>query len=215
MTLKGVYFISGINTDVGKSIVTGYLAKKWMNEGINLITQKFIQTGCDSISEDIITHRKIMGIDILDIDKDMTTCPIVFTYPSSPHLAAEIDKREIDFELIKKSTQKLRSMYDLVLIEGAGGLHVPLKDLYTTIDYIQENKLPLILVTSPVLGSINHTLLSLEVCLNRGIEVAAIVYNKYPDAGEYITADTLNYLKMYRDKYIPNCEIIEIPKIQI
>ena len=159
--MKRAYFVTGIDTDAGKSIVTGVLARALSARGERVITQKFIQTGCDGLSEDIETHRRIMGIGLLPEDEDGTTCPIVFTYPASPHLAAAIDGRDIDLTLIGRSTEKLLQKYDTVLIEGAGGLYVPLLEAYQTIDYVAEHGLPVVLVTSPRLGSINHTLLSL------------------------------------------------------
>ena len=161
MQSKKVYFVSGIDTDAGKSVVTGLLARDMNARNERTITQKFIQTGNTGISEDIELHRRIMGIPLQEVDLDGTTCPIIFTYPSSPQLAAEIDHREIDLSLVEKSTAKLLESYDTVLLEGAGGLFVPLTDTYSTIDYITDHHLPLILVTSPRLGSINHTVLSL------------------------------------------------------
>ena len=178
--MKRAYFVTGIDTDAGKSIVTGVLARALSARGERVITQKFIQTGCDGLSEDIETHRRIMGI--------------VFTYPASPHLAAAIDGRDIDLTLIGRSTEKLLQKYDTVLIEGAGGLYVPLLEAYQTIDYVAEHGLPVVLVTSPRLGSINHTLLSLEACRNRNIEVAAVAYNLYPPAPEPIVRDLKAYL---------------------
>ena len=112
-----VYFVSGIDTDAGKSVVTGLLARSLRKRGVNVITQKFIQTGWVGISEDILKHREIMGIEPQPVDKDGTTCPYVMTYPASPHLAAEIDKVTLDMERITVSTRKLDALYDMVLLE--------------------------------------------------------------------------------------------------
>lgn len=207
------YFITGIDTDAGKSVATGMLAKYLRSKGVNVITQKLIQTGCVGVSEDIITHRKLMGIELQHVDVDFTTCPQVFTYPCSPHLAAEIDSREIDFDAIKASTQKLESMYEKVLLEGAGGLMVPITRSYYTIDYIADNQLPVILVTSSKLGSINHTLLSLEALFARNIEVAGIIYNKYPAGSPQITADSIRVVEDFisqRGKRIPMAAMGEV-----
>lgn len=87
---------------------------------------------------------------------------MIFTYPASAQLAARIDNREIDLDLVAKASEKLSEDYDIVLIEGAGGLMVPITDTYTTIDYVAQHNLPIALVTNGKLGSINHTLLSLE-----------------------------------------------------
>ena len=203
--------MSGIDTDAGKSYVTGIIAKRIMDSGRSCITQKFIQTGGENI--DIELHRKLMGIELLDIDVNKLTCPIMFNYPASPHLAAKIDGEKINFDLILSSTKHLSEMFDVLLIEGAGGLHVPLNGFYTTIDYIQEKKYPLIFVTSGKLGSINHTLLSLELCRNRNIDVAIVAYNRFFDEDTIISNDTFDYLKMYISHYHPNTEMIEIEKV--
>ena len=100
--------------------------------------------------------------------------------------------------------------YDTVLIEGAGGLYVPLSEAYQTIDYVAEHGLPVVLVTSPRLGSINHTLLSLEACRNRNIEVAAVAYNLYPPAPEPIVRDTRTYLKAYLADRFPAARWLEV-----
>ena len=194
-----VYFISGIDTDAGKSIVTGVIARTLLQKGVHVITQKFIQTGCVGISEDILKHREIMGIPPQEVDRDGTTCPYVMTYPSSPHLAAEIDRVEIDVERIHRSTEKLVAAYDVVLLEGAGGLYVPVSRQYLTIDYIQEYKHPLILVSSSKLGSINHTLMSLELCRLRGIEVAYVVYNDIPTHSQWSQKDSITSIRQYLD----------------
>ena len=107
--MNGVYFISGIDTDAGKTYITGMLAKRLMEKGHKVATQKFIQTGNDTWSEDIEAHRKIMGIEMLPEDLDHTTAPVIFSYPASAQLAARIDGRDIDLDIIKKSTDILSS----------------------------------------------------------------------------------------------------------
>ena len=121
-------FVSGIDTDAGKSYATGYLAKKLAEEGKNVITMKFVQTGNHDYSEDIDVHRHIMGIGMQPVDLDHTTAPVIFSYPCSPQLAARLDNREIDFDLIDRCADRLDNQYDVTLIEGAGGLMVPLTD---------------------------------------------------------------------------------------
>lgn len=212
---KGVYFVSGIDTDAGKSYVTGHIALEIMKKGESVITQKFIQTGGtepNGVSLDINIHRQIMKSGLLPEDLDGTTAPVIFSYPASPHLAAIIDKKEIDFNAIDRSTKILSSRYDTLLIEGAGGIYVPLKGDYTTADFIQEKKYPLILATSGKLGSINHTILTLEACRAREIEVAVVAYNRFFGSDTIIDNDSFNYICNYVEKYHPNCEIIEVCK---
>lgn len=209
-----VYFISGIDTDAGKSIVTGVIARTLLKKGVKVITQKFIQTGCRGISEDILKHREIMGIEPQEVDKDGTTCPYVMTYPASPHLAAEIDKITIDTAVIRQATEKLTTLYDKVLLEGAGGLFVPVNRHYLTVDYVQDNGYPLILVASSKLGSINHTLMSLELCRLRGIDVKYVVYNDFPNDSEIIKNDSITVIRQYLDDYFPDCKLLELPVIE-
>ena len=208
---KKIYFVSGTGTDVGKSVATGTIAAIWRGRGERVVTQKLVQTGCDGLSEDIALHRRIMGIGLLPEDLDGTTCPLRFTYPCSPHLAARIDGRDVDLELADRCTQKLLEKYDTLLIEGAGGLMVPLNDTVTTLDYVRQRRLPLILVTTPQLGSINHTLLTIEACRNNGIEIAMLVYNLHPESSPEITEDTRRFLSSYAAAKLPNCEFLEIP----
>ena len=100
-----VYFISGIDTGIGKTYTTGYLAKLWNEQGQKTITQKLIQTGNTDISEDIEQHREIMGMGWFPEDETKLTMPEIFSYPASPHLASKIDGREVDFQKIADATQ--------------------------------------------------------------------------------------------------------------
>ena len=209
-----VYFISGIDTGIGKTYTTGYLAKLWNVQDKKTITQKLIQTGNVDISEDIEQHREIMGMGWFPEDESKLTMPEIFTYPASPHLATKIDGREIDFKKIENATAQLAEKYEVVLLEGAGGLMVPLTTELLTIDYVAEKKLPVILVTSGRLGSINHTILSLEALKSRGLELYALAYNLKDESQDaLISKDTAEYLKTYLAKHFPNSIWMDIPVI--
>ena len=207
-----VYFISGIDTGIGKTYTTGYLAKLWNEQGKKTITQKLVQTGNTDISEDIEQHRKMMQMGWFPEDESKLTMPEIFTYPASPHLATKIDDREIDFQKIADATRQLTEKYEVVLLEGAGGLMVPLTTELLTIDYIAQKKFPVILVSSGRLGSINHTILSLEALKSRGLELYALAYNLNDESqDELISKDTAAYLKNYLAKHFPSAEWIDIP----
>ena len=208
-----VLFVSGIDTDIGKSIATGYYAKHLMQQGYSVITQKMVQTGCQEISEDIVVHRKIQGIALTEEDRQGITCPYLFDYPCSPHMAARLQQTRIDEKIIEKSTALLTQNFDYVLLEGAGGLMVPYSEEKTTLDYLAAHGYPLILVTSGRLGSINHTLLSLEVCAQRKIAVEALIYNLYPPADELISKDTQEFLHRYLTKHFPTTKFVLMEKI--
>lgn len=211
MKNKQIFFISGIDTDVGKTIATGFYANRLAAQGKRVITQKLVQTGCDGIAEDIQTHRTIQQMPLQAWDYNHTTCRYVFEYPCSPHLAASREGRDIDLAKIIADTQMLIQHYDVVLIEGAGGLAVPLNANITTLDYIEQQNYPLILVTSGKLGSINHTLLSLEVCHQRNIEVHSLIYNQYPQIDSIIETETQAYLQQYLSRFSPQTEFIVMP----
>ena len=208
--MKGkVYFVSGIDTGIGKTYATGYLAKMWNDRGVRTITQKLVQTGNEGMSEDILLHRKIMGCGLLPEDVQGLTMPEIYSYPCSPHLAAEIDGRPIDFGKIDSATAILAERYDAVLVEGAGGLMVPLTRDFLTVDFIASRGYPLIFVTSGRLGSINHLLLSLEAVQRRNIPLHAVVYNRYPaDDDKLISEDTENYARTCLSQKSPAAEFI-------
>ncbi|MDR2286456.1 MAG: dethiobiotin synthase [Prevotellaceae bacterium] len=197
-----VIFVTGIDTNIGKSYVTGYLAKVFADEGNSVITQKLIQTGNSGISEDIMIHRKIMGTELLPEDLDGTTCPIVLSHPASPYLAAQIDKVRINLEKIQRATAVLRKKYDITLVECAGGIMTPLTENYTTLDYIKERGFPIFIVTTPRLGSINHTLMTLEMCRYARISVLSVIYNMFNVENDLICKDTEKYIKRYLEKYM-------------
>ena len=212
---QNVYFVSGIDTDAGKSYATGFLAREWNKNGQRTITQKFIQTGNVGHSEDIDLHRHIMGIPFTEEDKEGLTMPEIFSYPASPHLVSQLDNRPIDFGKIKRATEELSERYDYVLLEGAGGLMVPLTTELLTIDYIAQENYPLIFVTSGKLGSINHTLLSLEAIQKRDIVLDTVLYNMYPTPKDKtIQNDTMNFIQNWLKKYFPNTKFILIPEIK-
>ncbi len=206
--MSEVIFISGIDTDAGKTYMTGMYARRLMEQGRRVITQKFIQTGNEDFSEDIEVHRKIMGTGLLPEDVERLTAPIIFSYPASAQLAARIDGKVINTEIIAAATEQLAARYDTVLIEGAGGLMVPITDNYFTIDYVKEHNLPLMLVTNGVLGSINHTILSLEVIKRRGIELKGVIYNTFFDKDKIIAEDTSSFISRYLLENFPEAEYL-------
>ncbi|MGP5548787.1 dethiobiotin synthase [Psychrobacter alimentarius] len=218
-----VLFVSGIDTDIGKTYVTGLLAKALMQQGINVITQKLVQTGvavdeCSgemSIADDIIMHRQLMSLPLQPYDLDFTTCPYRYEKPASPHLSAALANRPFDIEVITEATKTLQADYDVVLLEGAGGLLVPITTELLTLDYIAEQGYPIVLVTSGRLGSINHTLLSLEAIKSRGLMIHSVIYNHIHDDAEQTDAEiansTIEFLQQYLKQHYPATHWLQIP----
>ncbi|MBN2064863.1 MAG: ATP-dependent dethiobiotin synthetase BioD [Sedimentisphaerales bacterium] len=210
-----IYLITAIDTGVGKSVVTGMLARQLARQGRRVITAKPVQTGCGGMAEDILIHRKLMGTGLLPEDNAGLTCNYTFDMPASPHLAARQENKAIDPALIADSIKKLSASYDTVLVEGAGGLLVPLTDKFLTVDLAFSNKWKLIIVTTPRLGSINHTLLTLFCAASFDCEVAAVVYNHYCPEGEndLITQDSRNIIQTHLKMLFPQASWIEMPCI--
>ncbi len=211
--MKKIFVVSGIDTDIGKSVVVGCIARGLLDEGYRVITMKPVQTGCKDVSEDIVLHRRYMGQGLFEEDKNGLTCPYLYKKPCSPHLAAHIEQRPIDKEVINDAAAVLQKRYQRVLIEGAGGLFVPLNEDLLFIDYLNEHHWPVILVTGPRLGSLNHTLASLEALSSREIPVAGIIYNTYQATDATICQDSLEMMQRYSQKYRFFCPIVELKKI--
>ena len=210
-----IYFISGIDTDAGKTVAVGLMARYLMKEGVRVITAKLVQTGNDGFSEDLLKHRAMMGVEAFEEDKEGLTAPQIFKFPSSPHLAAKQENRVVDLDKIRTAMRLLAARYEVVLVEGAGGLAVPLTEEVLTIDWVAQEQWPLILVTSGKLGSLNHTILSLEAASRRHILLAGIVYNYCATAHPIIDSDTPRMIGKWTDRLvrIPHVDFSALPEI--
>lgn len=205
------YFISAIDTDAGKTIATGLLGKYLKDKGRNVMTMKLSQTGCDEVSEDIEVHRQIMQMPLTNDDLQQKTCPYVFKYAASPHLSAEMENTLISEQVLIDAIRNCANTYETVLVEGVGGLMVPLNRERLVIDFVQSNHLPVILITSGKLGSINHTLLSLEVMKKRGLNLYGVIYNHYPMTSPEIAKDSAETIKQFVGRYYVEALWAEIP----
>lgn len=185
-------FITGIGTDVGKTVVSAIIV-----EALKADYWKPIQAG-DLDNSDTIKVKSLVSNPTSVFHREAYR----LTQPFSPHKAADLDGIEIDLKKIKvpKTDNQL-------IIEGAGGLMVPLNNKYLVIDLIEKLNPDVILVSRNYLGSINHTLLSVEALLNRGINVSAIVFNG--DADEY----TENIIREQTRHEIPFLHIPNMPVI--
>ena len=185
-----VYFVSGIDTGVGKTVATGVMARWLLSRNVRTATAKLVQTGCHDFSEDLDMHRAIMGVPPLPEDAAGLTAPQTFDFPASPHLAAALEHRTVDTDRIAASVREVSAHYDVTLVEGAGGLAVPLTESLLTVDFAAAQGWPVILVCSGKLGALNHALLSIEALKRRDMRLAGVVYNYCPDADPVIDADT-------------------------
>lgn len=186
--MKGI-FVTGTDTGVGKSIVTGLLAKYLREKSYKVITQKWVQTGSRS-SADINLHLKIMGVSKGFIKDHLDcVCPYIFKLPASPHLAAKAQKRQINIAKIKKSFKLLSSKFDFVIVEGIGGALVPVNEKHFVIDIARELCLPVLVVAQNKLGVINHTLLTIEVLKSRKMKILGILFNSCKGQNKLVLKD--------------------------
>ncbi len=207
---KGVVMVAGIDTDIGKTFVTSRIYADSYKSGMNIITHKLVQTGSSGCSSDILAHREAAGIDLLPEDLSGESCGALFSTPASPHLAARLDNKTVDPPAILASIRSLSLNYEYLLCECAGGLFVPLTPDFLQIDLLQQLAAPVILVTSPRLGSINHTLLSLEALKSRGIPLHSLVYNLFGNENPEIVADTEQFLRNWLQKKWPQSHFFKI-----
>lgn len=169
--------IVGTDTNVGKTIVTGALARKLHQEGHSVITQKWVQTGAKTY-DDVLEHLRIMDIPPSVVAPYISSiAPYIFSLPASPHLAAENEQQSIDVSTLISHTNVLQRIADTVLIETAGGLHVPLNRRITMIDLLSEHRIPCILVIANKLGCINHSLLSINALAQYRVPLLGCIIN--------------------------------------
>lgn len=173
-------FIAGTGTGVGKTAVTGLLAHFFSSKGFNVCTQKWVQTGLSEDTPDIQIHDRWLGKKAAHILKGMESLrmPYAFQYPASADLASRLEKKKIDPGNLIRSVFDLRKSFNPLLIEGAGGILVPVTPELLFADLIQELNLPVLLVAANCLGSINQTLLTLSELKRRKISVLGIVFNQ-------------------------------------
>jgi dethiobiotin synthetase len=178
MRTKGL-FITGTDTGVGKSIVAAGLVSLARLEGIAAIGVKPVETGCRAESgvlwpEDGALLREA-GEHALTLEE---CAPFRFRLPASPYRAALAEGAFIDLGRVETHIRSLALAADLVIVEGAGGLMVPVTESALMIDLMQTLAYPVILVARTSLGTVNHTLLSVEALRNRGLTVAGIVLSR-------------------------------------
>lgn len=189
------FFVCGTDTGVGKTVVTGILARTFLDKGYSVITQKWVQTGSKGFPQDIATHLKLMGKSKKYVKGLMDlVCPYVFKYPASPHLAAKLERKKVEVRKIKDAYRKLCGMFDVVIVEGVGGALVPLNEKTLLLDVVKELKIPVILVVGNKLGAINHTLLTAEVIKKRGLKIEGAVFNEVPGEQKKIAGDNVRII---------------------
>lgn len=180
MAPRGI-FVTGTDTGVGKTIVAATLARLLRMNGVSVGVMKPVTSGCREengrlVSDDALLLCQAAGIPLSD-----DVAPYRLREPLAPADAARIDGVRIDFSALKESFDRLAAEYQYVIVEGAGGLMVPLSGGLLVADLARELELPLLVVARPGLGTINHTVLTCFSAQQLGLQVAGVIVNGMPE----------------------------------
>jgi len=177
------FFVTATGTDIGKTFVASGLIRHWRAAGRLVEALKPVATGFDPASaaaSDAGVLLTALGRPVTPAEIDRIS-PWRFAAPLSPDMAAKRESRSVDFDaLVQFSRNAVAANRDVLLIEGIGGVMVPLDESHTVLDWMIALNIPLLLVTGSYLGSLSHTLTALDVLARRGLAVKAIVVNETP-----------------------------------
>ena len=172
------FFITGTDTGVGKTIIAGALIKVMHYFGVRTCAMKPIESGCGKEGSILIPHDGAFLRRAAQMEESLQlVTPYCFSHPLAPFAAAELEGKKISIDRIRKAFYTLHQSYDAIIVEGIGGIMVPLKKDYYLVDLAKEFSLPLLIVTRPGLGTINHTMLTVNYALEAGFEIAGIIIN--------------------------------------
>ncbi|MEC7641663.1 MAG: dethiobiotin synthase [Nitrospinota bacterium] len=176
MEAKG-FFITGTDTGVGKTVVTASLAALFRRHGTDVGVMKPVETGVDGEPADAEILVRASGVK----DALSEVCPFRFKAPAAPYQAIKLEGRSLDITKVTEAFERLQQKHELMMVEGIGGLLVPITRETKVIDLVAEWNLPLIVVSRLALGTINHSLLTLSAAKERGIQIAGIIFNPTGD----------------------------------
>ena len=172
------FFITGTDTEIGKTFVSSLLIKIFAEEGLQVIGMKPVASGAKNINGTLKNEDALTLIQASNVDADYKNInPYVFEPAVSPHIAAENAGVEIDLEKIKKCFDQLQKISDVVVVEGVGGWYAPLSCHTTVADLAETLQLPVILVVGLRLGCLNHALLTAQAIRQSGLPIAGWIAN--------------------------------------
>ena len=172
-------FVTATDTGVGKTVVTAGLAASLRARGRDLALLKPVQSG--ATESDPAGDAALLGAD----------CVYAFAAPLAPLVAARAEGRKIELEPILRRARELAGAHELLLVEGAGGLLAPLGEKLDVADLALALELPLLIVARAGLGTVNHTLLTVEAARSRGLEIIGVVLNGFTDESTATNADLI------------------------
>jgi dethiobiotin synthetase len=174
---KGI-FITGTDTGVGKTFVSVGLLIAFQKMGFSVCPMKPVETGCRIRKGELIPQDTLKLINASGIKESLDKVnPYRFKLPLAPAVAAEFEKAEIKKKRIFTAYNYLLNKYNITIVEGAGGIMVPVYKKYLIIDLIKDLSLPVLIVSRPGLGTINHTCLTIEIAKSKGINVLGVIIN--------------------------------------
>ncbi len=174
---KGV-FVTGCDTGVGKTVIAGAIAASIKAYGLDVGVMKPVASGAKEIENKLVSEDAVYLKKIIDsTDDDSLVNPILFKLPIAPTIAASKVGIPVDTDKILKAYEVLTNRHDFVVVEGVGGLMVPIDDTLFVADLACKMDLPLVIVARDYLGTINHTLLTIEYARNRNLRIKGIVIN--------------------------------------
>jgi dethiobiotin synthetase len=176
--MKQAFFITGTDTGIGKTYVACQLIRQYVAQGYHVIGMKPVAAGCEWVDGQWVNEDVHLLTEASNVKAPLDLVnPYCFQAPIAPHIAAQQENVDIQLEVIVKAYQQLAELADIVVVEGAGGLLVPLNAKHTIADLIAHLNIPVLFVVGMRLGCINHALLSMEVMQARGLTVSAWVAN--------------------------------------
>ena len=173
-------FVTGTDTGVGKTLVTAALALHFTSQGLKVGVMKPIETGVTNPEELGPDARLLSWAAEATDDADLIS-PYRYALPLAPCQAATAAKEQINIDAIIKAYQTLRQNKDIVLVEGAGGLMVPIRGGYIMADLARQLEMPLLVVTHPRLGTLNHTLLTTFAARTMDLKLSGYIINQMPE----------------------------------
>ncbi len=174
------FVVVGTDTGVGKTVVSAGLFLSYRAAGVEAGIQKWVSTGdVFGFSQDVDFILKVSGLsrNFFPGVSDRHLNPFSFVYPASPHYSAKVHRKRISLSMIKLLFKDYVSLMDVLIVEGVGGLLVPLTEKVLLIDLIKDLDLPVLLVIKNTLGAINHSLLTIQALHNRKIKILGLVFN--------------------------------------
>lgn len=175
---KGI-FITATDTGIGKTVVAAGLALALRVRGLNVGVMKPVATGCVGEGR-LVSADAVYLFEAAENEYAPLTSPVRFRNPVAPSVASVYEQKEVDLKAVWTAYRELQKHYDYVIVEGIGGLLVPIKKNFLVANLIRELELPIVIVSHVNLGAINHTLLTVDSALMRGFSIKGIIFNRAP-----------------------------------